>query len=115
MKSMSILIRPLLERDYDMAEQILMSAFQRHGSWWSDLSLIHQLHQDGLFLAEVNGTPAGMVAAVIYPAFAYVGLMAVHQEFQHQGLGLALMEYLLSWLEKKQVAVVKLDASPSGQ
>jgi hypothetical protein len=41
--------------------------------------------------------------------------MAVHQNNQHQGIGLALMQNLLAWLEKKQVSVVKLDASPVGQ
>lgn len=91
------------------------SAFQRLGRWRSDLELIHCLQPDGLFLAEYNGLPAGMVTAVIYPAFAYVGFMAVHENNQHQGLGLALMESLLAWLEKKKVPAVRLDASPAGQ
>mgnify|MGYP001072446773 CR=1 FL=1 len=112
---MSILIRSLLETDYKNAEQILTSAFQRPGSWRTDLELIHRLQPDGLFLAEYNGVPAGMVTVVIYPGFAYVGMMAVHESNQHQGIGLALMENLLSWLEKKQVTAVKLDARPSGQ
>jgi len=112
---MSILIRSMLESDYEDAEQILTSAFQRPGRWRSDLELIHRLQPDGLFLAEYNGLPAGMVTAVIYPAFAYVGFMAVHENNQHQGLALALMENLLAWLETKHVPAVRLDASPAGQ
>jgi GNAT superfamily N-acetyltransferase len=56
-----------------------------------------------------------MVASIIYSDYAYVGLMGIHQDFQRQSLGLALMEYLLTWMEDQKVPLIKLDASPSGQ
>jgi hypothetical protein len=80
-----------------------------------DLQLYRKIQPDGYFLAEDNGIPVGMVGTVIYSTFAYVGLMAVHPESQRKGIGLALMQHVLAWLDQQQVPLVLLDASPSGQ
>ena len=42
-------------------------------------------------------------------------MMAVHPQAQHQGVGLALMQYLLAGLEKNHVPLVMLDASTAGR
>jgi CubicO group peptidase (beta-lactamase class C family) len=56
-----------------------------------------------------------MVTSIIYSNYAYVGLMGVHRDFQKQGIGQALMEHLLGWLDRQGIHQVKLDASPFGQ
>jgi ribosomal protein S18 acetylase RimI-like enzyme len=112
---MPISIRHLTEGDLEAADAILSSAFQRSESWVNDLRLFQKLEPDGILLAYQHGIPAGMVASVNYSNYAYVGLMGVHQEFQRQGIGLALMEHLLSWLEQLGIHQVVLDASPLGQ
>lgn len=56
-----------------------------------------------------------MVGAVNYGAFAYVGMMAVHQDVQRRGFGLRLMKRLLADLEARRCPVVLLDASASGR
>lgn len=112
---MTISIRILLDTDLEAADGILSSAFQRAESWAPELRLFRRLQPDGVFLASRDGTPASMVASIIYSDYAYVGLMGIHQDFQRQGLGLALMEHLLTWMEEQKVPLVKLDASPSGQ
>lgn len=112
---MTISIRILSDADIEAADDILGSAFQRAESWQPELSLFQRLQPDGIFLASSAGTPAGMVASIIYSDYAYVGLMGIHQDFQRQGLGLALMEHLLAWMEEQKVPLVKLDASPAGQ
>jgi ribosomal protein S18 acetylase RimI-like enzyme len=112
---MTISIRILSATDLEDAGGILSSAFQRAESWTPELRLFRRLQPDGVFLASSDGISAGMVASIIYSDYAYVGLMGIHQDFHRQGLGLALMEHLLAWMEEQKVSLVKLDASPAGQ
>jgi ribosomal protein S18 acetylase RimI-like enzyme len=112
---MTVLIRTVSEADLEPANEILRSAFQRAESWTPELRLFRRLQPDGVFLASRNGIPAGIVASIIYPTYAYVGLMGIHQGFQRQGIGMALMEHLLTWMGEQKVPLVKLDASPAGQ
>lgn len=112
---MPLSIRLLTDADLARANAILQSAFQRSESWLTDLQLFHKLQPDGVCLACQNEIPLGMVAAIKYPAFAYVGLMGVRREFQRQGVGLALMQHILTWLDQAGANRVVLDASPLGQ
>lgn len=112
---MTISIRTLADTDLEAADGILSSAFQRAGSWIPELRLFRRLQPDGVFLAARDGIPAGMVAVINYSKYAYVGMMGIHQDFQGQGLGLALMECVLAWAQKQRVSLVKLDASRFGQ
>jgi ribosomal protein S18 acetylase RimI-like enzyme len=112
---MTVLIRTVSEADLAVANEILRSAFQRVENWIPELCLFRRLQPDGMFLGSRDGIPAGMVASIIYSDYAYVGLMGIHKDFQRQGLGLALMEHLLAWMEEQKVPLVKLDASPAGQ
>ena len=112
---MAISIRTFSDADLEAADGILSSAFQRAESWQPELRLFQRLQPDGIFLASRDGMPSGMVASIIYSDYAYVGLMGIHQDFQRQGLGLALMEHLLAWMEEQKVPLVKLDASSAGQ
>ena len=112
---MTVLIHTVSEADLEPINEILKSAFQRVENWIPELCLFRHLQPDGVFLASSNGTPAGTVSSITYSDYAYVGLMGIHQDFQKQGLGLALMEHLLAWMEEQKVPLVKLDASPAGQ
>jgi hypothetical protein len=56
-----------------------------------------------------------MVASISYASYAHVGLMGIHQDFQRQGIGIALMEHVLAWAHEKKVPLIKLDASQAGQ
>jgi ribosomal protein S18 acetylase RimI-like enzyme len=112
---MTISIRTLSAADLEAADGILSSAFQRAESWQPELRLFQRLQPGGIFLASRDGIPAGMVASIVYSNYAYVGMMGIHQDFQRQGLGLALMEHLLAWMGEQKVPLVKLDASPAGQ
>ena len=77
---MPVSIRSFVDADLETAGTILSLAFQRSGDWKTDLRLYRKIQPDGYFLAEDNGIPVGMVGAVVYSTFAYVGLMAVHPE-----------------------------------
>lgn len=112
---MSLSIRSLSEDDLESADAILKSAFQSSDSRLIDLHMYREIQPEGWFLALQNGTPVGIVGATIYETFAHVGMMAVHPHAQRQGVGLALMEHLLAWLDRQRVPCVLLDASVAGQ
>lgn len=112
---MSVSIRPLSDTDLVSAANILKAAFQRAGNWIDDLRFNRGLQPAGHLGAYQNSVLVGMVGSIIYSTYAYVGLMAVHPEYQRQGVGGALMGYLLSWLAQQNVPLVFLDASKAGQ
>lgn len=112
---MAISIRNLSDTDLENADAIIQSAFQRSDSSLKELRNIRKLQPEGAFMAYHHETPIGVVASLMYPAFTYVGPLGVQREFQRQGIGLALMQRLLAWLDRQGVLQVLLDASPMGQ
>ena len=112
---MTISIRPLGDPDLESADAVLKLAFQSPVSRFGDLCLYRQIQPDGWFAATQSDHLVGMVGAAKYDTFAHVGLMAVHPQTQRQGVGSALMQYLLSGLERQQVPLVTLDASQAGR
>ncbi len=111
---MDICIRTMEEIDLEPADEILKLAFHGAVSRLDDLRLYRQIQPEGWFVAETNEHLVGMVGAAIYGKLAHIGLMAVHPEAQRQGIGLALMQFLLDRLEHQQVPLVTLDASQMG-
>lgn len=112
---MTISIRPLIDSDLEAVDIILKLAFQTTASRLSDLQFIRQIQPDGWFVAARAETPVGLVSAVSYGEVAHVGFMAVHPQAQRQGIGLALMQFVLAELEQKGVPLVTLDASEAGR
>ena len=111
---MPISIRALADTDLNTADAILQAAFQRPDSWLRELDIIRKLQPVGAFLACRRETPAGLVVSFMYPDFTYVGPLGVHPDFQRLGIGFALMEHVLKWLEGQGVTRIALDASPFG-
>jgi ribosomal protein S18 acetylase RimI-like enzyme len=112
---MNIDIRPMKDADMGKADAILKAAFRGPLSRRHELGLYRRIQPDGWFLASRRGDPVGMVGAVVYDAFAHVGMMAVHPAAQRQGVGMALMRFLLSRLDRGGVPLVSLDASEAGR
>ena len=112
---MTISIRDLVDADLEMADAILKLAFRSSISRLYDLWLYRQIQPDGWFVASQGKHLIGTVGATNYGAFAHVGLMAVHPDVQRQGVGFALMQFILARLEQQQVPKVLLDASEIGR
>jgi ribosomal protein S18 acetylase RimI-like enzyme len=112
---MDISIREFSNADLKTADTILQAAFQRPGSWLTELGIIRKLQPSGAFLAHNGETTTGVVFSLMYPDYAYIGPLGVHPDFQRQGIGFALMEHILEWLDGQGVTRVVLDASPMGQ
>lgn len=108
-------IRNLTAADLEDIDPVLMAAYGRTSSFKSELQLCLTLQPDGWLIAEWDGTPVGMIGAVDYGAFAYVGLLAVHPNFQGRRIGRVLMERILAWLDKHGCHNAVLDASEAGR
>jgi N-acetylglutamate synthase-like GNAT family acetyltransferase len=108
-------IRPLIKPDFVDADALLALAFNSHFSRMLDLQLYLKMQPDGWFVMQKEERLVGMVGALNYGTYAHVGFMAIHPDFQHQGLGMALMQHLLADLDDKNVPLVTLDASLAGE
>jgi GNAT superfamily N-acetyltransferase len=73
------------------------------------------MQPDGCFVAEWNGVPAGTVATCIFDSVAWIAMMLVDEPLRGKGIGRALMEQALAFLDSRHMRTVRLDATPLGQ
>jgi GNAT superfamily N-acetyltransferase len=70
----------------------------------------------GCFVAEWEGMPAGTVTTTCYGvALGWIGMLLVHPDRRHCGIGTALLQHAMSSLRDRGVLNMKLDATPQGQ
>lgn len=81
----------------------------------ADWARFLRLQPDGCFVAEQDGISCGTVTTCIFGEVAWVGMMLVEQERRGQGIGRALMQHALAFLEERGVRTVRLDATPMGE
>jgi GNAT superfamily N-acetyltransferase len=72
------------------------------------------LQPDGCFVAD-EGSVAGVCCTCVFGPVAWVALMLVDAARRRRGIGRALMERALAFLDGLKVASVRLDATPLGQ
>jgi len=107
-------IRALEGADFAAADDVLRAAFHASVSFEPRLRRYLAMQPDGWLIAEDEGQVVGLVGAIDYGAFAYVGLMAVRPDRQGQRLGRKLMDALLASLDGRGTTCALLDASPMG-
>jgi ribosomal protein S18 acetylase RimI-like enzyme len=107
-------IRNLTTADFNNIDPVLRAAYGTPSSFQSELQIYLQLQPDGWLIAECDGVPVGMVGAVDYGTFAYIGLLSVHPSFQRRGIGQSLMERILAWLDERGSPNAVLDATELG-
>jgi GNAT superfamily N-acetyltransferase len=84
---------------------------QTEADWRRMLSL----EPEGCFVAEWNGQPVGTTATCIFGSIAWISMVLVEESMRCRGIGKALMEYALSFLDETGVRSVRLDATPLGK
>jgi len=107
-------IRALDAADFPAADDVLRAAFHAEISFLPRLRRYLALQPDGWLAATDEGQVVGLVGAIDYGAFAYVGLMAVRPDRQGQRLGRKLLDGLLGNLDARGTTCALLDASAAG-
>jgi len=84
---------------------------QVEADWWRLLDL----QPDGCFVAEIEGTPVGMVTSCRFGAVAWIAMMLVDASHRRRGVGKTLMLRAMDWLDAQGVRSVRLDATALGR
>lgn len=82
----------------------------------SDWRAFLSYNSDGCFIAEWDGQPVGTTTTTIHDGkVAWIGMVLVHPGFRRLGIGKALLQHAIAWLQQRGVPCIKLDATPAGK
>jgi ribosomal protein S18 acetylase RimI-like enzyme len=73
------------------------------------------LQPDGCFVAEYDGAAVGTTTTCIFGSVAWIAMVLVAKTARGRGVGTALMEHALRFLDERGISTVRLDARPMGQ
>lgn len=79
------------------------------------LTLYLTLQPDGCFVAVEHDQIIAMVVGICYDAFAFIGAMTVHPDYQRRGIGATLMQHVLKWIDNRGIPSVVLEATAQGE
>ncbi len=106
-------LRPMTARDLSLGMRLKEQAGwnQTEADWRRCLSL----QPDGCFVAEHDGIPVGTVTTCIFGSIAWIAMVLVDVSFRGRGIGRALLDRALEFLDGRDVPSVRLDATPLGR
>jgi GNAT superfamily N-acetyltransferase len=107
-------LRVLRPEDLPFADSLRAIAGwnQTLGDWRRFL----EMEPEGCVLAEWNGSPVGTATTLRYASeVAWIGMVLVHPEHRRRGIGRALLNHCIAWLQDRRVRCIKLDATPAGK
>jgi GNAT superfamily N-acetyltransferase len=84
---------------------------QTEADWRRFLTLEHK----GCFVAEYKGEPVGTTTTCIFGKVAWIAMVLVDERVRGRGIGKALMEHALAYLDSTGVPSIRLDATPLGR
>jgi GNAT superfamily N-acetyltransferase len=70
---------------------------------------------DGCFVAECDGKPVGTAVGCLFGSVAWIAMVLVDSRARGQGIGTALVEYAVAFVEAHGATSVRLDATSLGQ
>src|SRR5439155_20889733 len=73
------------------------------------------LEPDGCFVAEFDAVAVGTTTTCIFGTVAWIAMVLVDSAMRGRGVGKALMNRALEYLDASGVRSVRLDATPLGQ
>jgi GNAT superfamily N-acetyltransferase len=81
----------------------------------SDWRRCLELQPDGCFVAERDGVAVGTVTTCIFGSVAWIAMVLVDVAVRGQGIGRALLDRALAFLDERGIPSVRLDATPLGR
>jgi len=71
---------------------------------------------EGCFVMECHGNVIGTSATITYDdRFSWIGMLIVDELYRGQGIGTALLERAIHFLDSLKMPTIKLDATPQGK
>jgi GNAT superfamily N-acetyltransferase len=107
-------IRILSEDDLSFVDELVNQAgWNQQREDWLRVLLYEP---GGCYAAFAGPRLIGTVTTTAYGEdLGWIGMMLVHRDFRRRGIAKLLMHRSLSYLREKNVACIKLDATPEGQ
>ena len=81
----------------------------------SDWRRFIEIQSDGCFVAEQGGQPVGTVTTCVFDQVGWIGMLLIEPSARRQGVGRALMNRSIQYLESQAVDAIRLDATPMGE
>jgi GNAT superfamily N-acetyltransferase len=107
-------LRVLRPEDLPFADSL--RAIARWNQTLGDWRRFLEMEPEGCVLAEWNGTAVGTATTLRYGTdLAWIGMVLVHPEHRRRGIGRALLNHCIAWLQERGVRCIKLDATPAGK
>ena len=103
-------IRTMASDDIDFA--LTLTNTERWSSTKRDFEELLEYDPHGCFVGEIESKPMGMVCAVSYGKFGFIGNLIVLESCRGQQWGKTLMEYGMHYLSTRGVKSILLDAVP---
>lgn len=106
-------IRTMLHTDIPLGMRLKAQAGwnQTVADWQRFLALA----PSGCFVAEESGEPAGTLTTCIFHNEAWIAMVLVDERWRGKGIGTALLQHALAFLDAQGIESVRLDATPMGQ
>lgn len=108
-----VTIRRLTERDIPALLRL-----KEQAGWnqlEADIRRYLELEPEGCFAAEHEGLVVGTTTTCVLGSVAWVAMVLVEPALRRHGIGTALMEHALAYLDKLGLRTIRLDATPLGQ
>jgi ribosomal protein S18 acetylase RimI-like enzyme len=110
----AVIVRRMTPADIPFADEVRACARwnQTPRDWQGYLGF----EPEGCFVAEAGGRPAGTAVAIGYAGrIGWIGMVLVHPDYRRMGIGTALLQACLRYLQERGIATIKLDATPMGK
>jgi GNAT superfamily N-acetyltransferase len=73
------------------------------------------MQPDGCFVAEFDGNPVGTAVGCVFGSVAWIAMVLVDESVRGRGIGKALVERAVWFVEQQGATSVRLDATPLGR
>jgi GNAT superfamily N-acetyltransferase len=86
-----------------------LTDIERWGHLEEDFERFSALDPDGCYVAWLGGERVGVITSATYGGYSFLGNLIVRRDFRGKGIGIKLMEKMLTHLDGKGVKTIELD------
>jgi len=104
------MIRNILRDELDFA--YYLTELEGWGTSREQLENLFLFSPKGFFISDSNGTLEGIISAIYYGTFGFIGNLIVLKEFRNQGKGSNLIKHAIDYLLSLGVKTIMLDSVP---